>query len=104
VWDAVAGRELRRMTVHDGEVVALAFTPDGRTLASGGDGATLRLWEVASGRERRPLTGHSGGVRGVAFSPDGKNLAAAGGDGTARLWDVNAPASPGRRGGELSGG
>src|SRR5947209_13228766 len=73
---------------HGGPVLALAFSPDGKALASASGDGTLRLWESATGKETRRFLGHKGEVRCVAFAPDGKTLLSGGADGPARLWDV----------------
>ena len=60
---------------HSAGISSLSFAPDGRTLASGSNDATIRLWDVVALREKSRLTGHTGLVNSVAFSPDGKTLA-----------------------------
>jgi WD40 repeat protein len=65
----------------------LAFSPDGRTLALGGDDGTIRLWDMPAARERIVLRGHKDIVRSVAFSPDGRRLVSSGQERLVFLWD-----------------
>jgi WD40 repeat protein len=73
---------------HAEPVSAMAFSPDGKLLAIGGEGGTVRLWNSATGGPVwAPLTGHTSAVNAVAFSPNGRLLATGDEDGTAQLWD-----------------
>ena len=73
----------------------MAFSPDGRVLASASTDKTVHLWDVASRQPLATLTGHKDAVVSVAFSPDGRILASASRDKTVRLWDVASRQTPG---------
>jgi WD40 repeat protein len=89
IFDAATTKPVRAWSGGRGTVASLAYSPDGRLLASGHitDIDNVRLWDAATGRPIATLAGHKDGVRVLAFSPDGKTLASGGYDGIVRLWD-----------------
>jgi len=88
LYDAQTHKEIALLTGHSADVTSVAFSPDGQTIASGGDDNTLKLWSVAQRREIASLTGHSSYVTSVAFSSDGQTLASGSEDGTILVWDL----------------
>ena len=95
LWNPQSGELVATFSGHTAEIRGLAFSPDGRLLASasGKKGSqntdwTARVWDVATRQPLHVLTGHTGAVRTVAFSPDGKTLASGSYDETVKLWNV----------------
>ena len=92
VWDTQTGSELNSLAGHNNIVNGLAFSRDGRMLASGGFDSTIKLWDLSSGRELRTLTGHSGSIVALDFSGDGRFVVSGSDDGSARLWNAQTGA------------
>jgi WD40 repeat protein/serine/threonine protein kinase len=93
VWDAESGKELLSLEGHDRAVTSVAFSPDGKLLATASLDNTVKVWDAQTGKELRALKGHTGltGVNCVAFSPDGKRLASSTGPlptGETKVWDT----------------
>jgi WD40 repeat protein/Tfp pilus assembly protein PilF len=92
LWDGETGQQLHALKGHGSGVGGLAFSPDGRLLATaGGKDLTVRVWDADSGRERHVLRGHNRPVFGVAFSPDSERLASV----TLTATDLYDPAATG---------
>jgi WD40 repeat protein len=88
VYDVEKRRERVLLKGHGGKVVALAFSPDGRTLMTGSWDQTVRLWDTATGRERANYKWDIGRVYCVTYAPDGLRLAAGGDLGRVVVWDA----------------
>lgn len=80
------------IAAHDQPVTAVAFSPDGKTLASAG--GTVKVWDRTTGTERAPLPSRDGVIIDLLFSPDGRTLAAQDGWGRVKLWEVAGPREP----------
>ena len=102
-WDVATGKELKERNLAMGGVNAIAFTHDGRTLATGGAYGSVQLWDMATGKQKLSLAGHQASVFSVAISPDGRTFATGGGDDVIRLWDAASGEETGQMAGHEKG-
>ncbi len=96
LWDWATRKEIRVARAHADNVVTLAFSPDGKTLATGCAESAIHLWDVGTGKAREVAPGHQERVRSVSVAPDGRTIATAAWDGTVRLWDAATGKERGR--------
>jgi WD40 repeat protein len=94
VWDRQTGREIAVHQGHTAWPACLAFSPDGRLLASAGADQRLVVWEVDGWRERASFKGSSDTLTTLAFAPDGRTIATGGADGVVRVWPADPPQLP----------
>jgi len=84
VWTSL----IQTLTGHSGSVQCIAFSPDGKQIASGSYDRTIKLWDAATGDLQKTLEGHLDLVRCIVFSPDGKQIASGSSNKTIKLWDT----------------
>jgi WD40 repeat protein len=80
------GSELAVLRGHDGWIRAMAWSPNGRWLATGSVDSSIRLWDARDGHQHAVLRGHDDWVQSVAWSPDGRRLVTESADRTVRIW------------------
>lgn len=88
LWNPETGKPVRSLIGHTAPLWSVAFSRDGRYLATASEDTTVRIWEVSTGQELLVLQGHTMDVRSAVFSPDGRYVASGGSDAQLIVWDA----------------
>ena len=88
LWDTVRHRIVRSFSMEPVMATTVLFSPDGRSIAAGGEDGAIRVWNVHSGKQVSRMTGHESAILSLAFTPDGSRLASGAADQTVRIWDA----------------
>lgn len=90
IWNSLTGEPLHHLQGHAGEIVCVAFSPNGRFCATGSMDNTARIWDAQTGNLIHTATGHTGEIVSVVFSGDSSKLLTGSFDTCARVWDVDS--------------
>jgi WD40 repeat protein len=89
MWSALTGNRLHDLQIgSDEDLLALAYSPDGKLLATGGNEGVVKVWDTNSGKQILALRGHTSRIWSASFSPKGSRLATGSEDGTLRIWNL----------------
>ncbi len=88
IWDVASRTEQATLQEHRDSLYAVAISPDGTRIATGGYDRRVLLWDAVSRQVQHTLTQHNGAIYDLAFSPDGRRLASASADETVKVWNV----------------
>ncbi len=90
IWDSNTNSSKHILKGHEDYIACLAYSPDGKIIASGSHDQTVRLWDVKTGKHIRTLTGHQDNITFLSFSPDGSTLISVSSDMTINFWDITS--------------
>jgi WD40 repeat protein len=102
LWETATGGERLRIAIGEGQIGLVAFSLNGRLLASSGETDLIHVWDAWTGKHVRQFRGHRGALSSLCFAPDGKTLASGGLDGTVLIWDISGLPSVGKPPGKVS--